>query len=280
MEQITFVESIGDTARAIGDKFWPGHLSIIFKHKSGICQKVRAGLDSVAVRIPSHPVARELLRIADVPVAAPSANMSGKPSPTCTRHVAQDFGSRIGGVVDGESCNVGVESTVIRIEEGRNPRVTILRPGNVTKEMLETVAGEGNVILDAHLTSTDAQPLAPGMKYRHYAPDVPLFCVDGADAFFRTTVESALQNHDRIGVMITRENSYRPLFEAHPSIRVVDLGSRHDVEEMCQNLFFCLRALDESDATQIFSEIVADDGAGFAFMNRLLKAASNQVIRE
>merc|ERR1719231_915727 len=122
--------------RAIGEKFWPGPLSIVFQHKAGICSRVRAGLDSVAVRIPSHPAAQELLKVADIPVAAPSANISGKPSPTCTQHVAKDFGSRIGGVVDGESCNVGVESTVIRIDEGSSPRVTILRPGNVTTEML------------------------------------------------------------------------------------------------------------------------------------------------
>jgi len=280
MEQITFVESISDTAQKIGERFWPGPLSIVFKHKDGICSRVRAGQDSVAVRIPSHPVAQELLKLANVPVAAPSANISGKPSPTCTEHVQKDFGSRIGGVVDGASCNVGVESTVIKVDEGAAPRVTVLRPGNVTVEMLETVVGSGNVILDAHLTSANATPLAPGMKYRHYAPDASLHCVVGSDSFLKKTVESALQSHKRVGLMMTRENMFFDFFQSHSSVCVVNLGSRYDVEDICKRLFFCLRSLDESDVTQIFSETVEADGVGLAFMNRLLKAASNRVIHE
>lgn len=280
MEQISFVETIPEVARKIGERFWPGPLSIVFKHRAGICERVRAGLDTVAVRIPSHPVAVQLLKAAAIPVAAPSANISGKPSPTCTRHVQQDFGDRIGGVVEGQSCDVGVESTVIKIDDGHKPCVTILRPGAITIMMLEAVVGEGNVQLDAHLSNQSARPLAPGMKYRHYAPEAPMLCVEGQDDFFRSVVESALQKHSKVGVLITRENASRAFFEEHPGIVVADLGSRGDVEELCKNLFFCLRVLDDSAIAQIFSETVEQDGVGLAFMNRLLKAASNNVLKQ
>lgn len=278
IDQITFVEEISDTAQKLAQKFWPGPLSIVFKHRSGICDKVRAGLDTVAVRIPAHPVALELLKAANVPVSAPSANISGKPSPTCTQHVLDDLANRgISGVVDGACCEVGVESTVVKLTGNK---VTILRPGKVTKQMLETVVGTGNVHLDAHLKTEDETPLAPGMKYRHYAPEVPLLCVEGSDEFFRDTVLEGLKTHKLVGVMYTSENEHKKEFERDDRILALNLGSRNDVAALCQNLFSCLRSLDQSKVTQIFSETVPAEGLGFAFMNRLLKAASNQIVTE
>merc|ERR1712146_481274 len=129
--------------------------------------------------------------------------------------------------------------------------------------MLESVVGAGNVRLDAYLSEADATPLSPGMKYRHYAPESPLLCVEGGDTFFRSTVENALRTHKKVGVMVTRENACREFLEKHPDVVVSDLGSRGDVEELCKNLFSCLRSLDESDVTQIFSETVPAEGVGF-----------------
>jgi len=277
---VTFVEEITDLHRALADAFWPGPLSIVFKHRHGICDRVRAGLDTVAVRIPNHPVALELLNTCKLPIAAPSANISSKPSPTKTEHVLHDLAGRISGVVAGQSCDVGVESTVIQLlQEGDEPQIVILRPGKITKSMLETVVP--NVRLDACLTSDKETPRAPGMKYRHYAPSAPCACIEGSDHFFFETAGAALDNHKRIGLMLTKENTYRADFESMPDVEVVLLGSRNNIDEICQNLFHCLRRLDAmEDVTQIFSETFSTEGVGYAAMNRLLKAASNHVISQ
>jgi len=280
IEQIDFVEDISDTVQALAEKFWPGPLSIVFQHKAGICERARAGLDTVAVRVPNHPIAQALLQAANVPVAAPSANLSGKPSPTRTEHVIHDLKGRISGVVDGSSCDVGLESTVIRVfeKQGEPPEIVILRPGGITREMLSTVVP--NVRLDSALKKDDDVPLAPGMKYRHYAPEAPLVCLNGSDDFFVQTVKKALHSRQRVGVLISRENEFASFFESEENVEVAYLGSRSNVKEISRNLFDCLRRLDQRNVDRLFAETFPDIGLGTALMNRLRKAASNCVMKE
>lgn len=281
MDQITFVKEIPEAARKLGDEFWPGPLSIVFEHSHGICERVRAGLDTIAVRIPSHPVALELLRKANVPVAAPSANTSGKPSPTRTEHVVHDLTGRIAGVVHGASCDVGLESTVVRLfsQPDGSCEAIILRPGGVTQEMIAKVIP--NVSLDSALKSEKETPLAPGMKYKHYAPDAPLVILKGSDEFFKKTVEDALDTAGvTIGVMVSKESPCLKFLEANERIEVRILGAKSDLPEISQNLFHSLRSLDGSGVSRIFSECFANTGLGEALMNRLMKAASNQVLIE
>src|SRR3954465_9353791 len=175
----SFVSEVPKTAEKLIDAFWPGPLTIIFKKKDGVLsEKATAGLSTVAVRMPDHPVALALLKSCGLPIAAPSAKSSGKPSPTNAQHVLDDLNGKIAGVIDGGATGIGVESTVIDCTEAIP---VILRPGGVTKEQLEAVMGE--VRVDAALTDEAARPKAPGMKYQHYAPNAPLFMVSGTTKF-------------------------------------------------------------------------------------------------
>ncbi|MEH6956774.1 L-threonylcarbamoyladenylate synthase, partial [Neobacillus drentensis] len=171
----TFVAEVPDKAEVLMEAFWPGPLTIIFKKKEGVlAESATAGLATIAVRMPDHPVALALLKCCGLPIAAPSANSSGKPSPTNAQHVLDDLNGKIAGVIDGGATGIGVESTVIDCTEAIP---VILRPGGVTKEQLKAVIGE--VRVDAALTDEAARPKAPGMKYQHYAPNAPLYMVSG-----------------------------------------------------------------------------------------------------
>ena len=196
-----FVTEIPDKAEILMERFWPGPLTIIFKKKNGVLSdKATAGLDTVAVRMPDHPVALALLKKCQLPIAAPSANSSGKPSPTNAQHVMDDLNGKIAGVLDGGSTGVGVESTVVDCTE---EIPVILRPGGVTKEQLEAVVGE--VHLDAALSDEASKPKAPGMKYQHYAPNAPLYLVNGSKSFLQTLIEEKQNAGLRVGVLATEE---------------------------------------------------------------------------
>lgn len=274
-----FVKEITPLARKLGEKLWPGPLSIIFPLRDSsprpLSALVTAGLRTVAVRIPNHPVALELLRAVQLPIAAPSANTSGRPSPTSAEHVMHDLGDKIAGIVEGGCSSVGMESTVVLL--GENPKVTILRPGGCTLEQIAEIVGKDQVVYDKSMLREDSIPMAPGMKYRHYAPQAPLTLTDCSDDDFRKLLEKHLVDNASLGVIVTREHSHLSWMKANDHVEVVVVGSRGPAEdtlkEVAANIFGALRKLDNTNVVRIFSESFPLTLLGFTIMNRLKKAA-------
>lgn len=266
-----FVAEIPAKAQILMDKFWPGPLTIIFKLKEGILsEKATAGLATVGVRMPAHPVALALLKTCGLPIAAPSANSSGKPSPTKADHVIDDLNGKIAGVLDGGSTGVGVESTVLDCTE---EIPVILRPGGVTKEQLEDVIGK--VVIDRALVDESAKPKAPGMKYRHYAPNAEMYLVSGSRGFLQKLVDEKRREGLQVGVLTTKE--YQHDYKADV---VLACGERADLESVAAALYDTLRRFNQLNVDVIFSEMFPGSGVGEAIMNRLQKAAGHKVITE
>lgn len=264
-----FVAHIPDKAKKLMDEFWPGPLTIIFEKKpSELSQLATAGLSTVAVRMPNHPVALAVIKEAGVPIAAPSANSSGKPSPTKAAHVMEDLTGKIAGIVDGGATGVGVESTVIDCTE---EIPIILRPGGVTRDELEQIIGE--VRVDPALKDSNEAPKSPGMKYRHYAPKSPLFLVKGDRDSLQKLVEKEQRLGRKVGVLTTTENE--GFYEADT---VIACGTREHLSTVASALYDVLRLFDQREVDVIFSEMFPSGGMGEAIMNRLMKAAGNQVI--
>ncbi|MCQ6281764.1 L-threonylcarbamoyladenylate synthase [Bacillus sp. EB600] len=266
-----FVDEVPEKASLLMERFWPGPLTIIFKIKSGVLsEKATAGLGTVGVRMPDHPVALALLKASGLPIAAPSANSSGKPSPTTAEHVIEDLEGKIAGIVDGGPTGVGVESTVLDCTEAIP---VILRPGAVTKEQLEKVVGE--VREDRALTETDVKPKAPGMKYTHYAPNAPLYMVSGSHSFLQKLVSEKQREGLRVGVLATEESA-----SDYQADIVLACGKRGDLETVAAALFGVLRDFNHERVDIIFSEMFPNTGVGHAIMNRLQKSAGNKLITE
>jgi L-threonylcarbamoyladenylate synthase len=271
MQLTAFVAEIPKKAEILMERFWPGPLTIIFKKKDGVLSdKATAGLETVAVRMPDHPVALALLRKSQLPIAAPSANSSGKPSPTNAQHVLDDLNGKIAGVLDGGSTGVGVESTVVDCTE---EIPVILRPGGVTKEQLEGVVGE--VHLDRALIDEASKPKAPGMKYQHYAPNAPLYLVNGGKSFLQNLIEEKKKDGLRVGVLATEES----VEDYHADVTIA-CGKRDELESVATALYETLRSFNQEKVDIIFSEMFPNTGVGHAIMNRLQKAAGNKIINE
>ncbi|MBM7551776.1 L-threonylcarbamoyladenylate synthase [Thalassobacillus pellis] len=267
-EQIgMLVTSIPGMARKLIDRFMPGPLTLVLKSNGTAAKNVTAGLDTVAVRMPDHPVAIEVLKASSVPLAAPSANRSGRPSPTDADHVYQDLHGRIGGIIDGGPTGVGLESTVVDCT-GEIP--VILRPGGITREQIEQVTGE--VMVDPALADQKDQPKSPGMKYTHYAPESPLWLIDGDDSFFLDQLENLEQEGSRVGVIASSELATQLLDK-----RVISCGSRDDLKEIAVHLYKALREFKKSDVDVILCESFPEHGVGEAIMNRLEKAAVKKI---
>lgn len=266
-----FVSGIPQSASLLMDKFWPGPLTIVLNKRNGkLSEKATAGLSTVAVRMPDHPVALAIIKQSGLPIAAPSANRSGKPSPTLARHVMDDLNGKIAGIVDGGPTGVGVESTVIDCTE---EIPVILRPGGITKEQLEAVIGE--VAVDPALKNTESAPKSPGMKYRHYAPNAPMYLVSGSHTFLQKLVDEKRAEGIKVGVLTTEEAKND--FQADI---VIPCGRREQLETVASSLYETLRAFNEADIEVIFSETFPEQGVGQAIMNRLMKAASHRIIKE
>ncbi|WP_456273045.1 L-threonylcarbamoyladenylate synthase [Bacillus sp. AK031] len=271
-EQLSeLVEDIPSSAETLMAEFWPGPLTIIFNKKAGVLsERVTAGLDTVAVRMPDHPVALALIEASGLPIAAPSANLSGRPSPTAAHHVAKDLDGKISGVINGGETGVGVESTVV---DCTSDIPVILRPGGVTREELEKAAGP--VSVDPALKSGEGAPKSPGMKYTHYAPDAPLILLEGSDEWIQRQINEKRNEGLKVGMLTTVENETR--FEAD---HIIVCGSRSNLSTVAHSLYETLRHFNESDVDIIFSETFPQEGVGMAIMNRLMKAAGYNVVKE
>lgn len=249
-------------------RFMPGPLTVILKKRDIIPDAVSAGLDTVAVRIPSYEPARRLIKASGVPIAAPSANISGKPSPTKAEHVISDMQGKIDAILCGSDCEVGVESTIVKIT-GEDSLV-ICRPGGITKEMLSSVCG--TVEIDpAVLSKFDGKPIAPGMKYKHYAPKAEVTVLVGDEK----SIERFLNDKENYGLMCYDEDTAL-LKHKH----ALSLGHTDDKSEQAARLFACLREFDKNeDIDKIYARMPETDGVGLAVYNRLIKAAGFNVIK-
>ena len=255
---------IPSAAYALAERFWPGPLTMILPRRDCVPLRTTGGLDTVGVRCPDHPVTRAIIAAADTPVAAPSGNTSGRPSPTCARHMMEDMMGKIDGIVDGGDCAVGVESTIVDLTV-QPPR--LLRPGGLPLEELEAVLGEVAVDKAVRQRLGDGEKAkAPGMKYRHYAPRAAVTVVTG------TPRRSAayIREHLPAGAGVICFDEYAPLFAGHIVHR---LGSQEDKLAQAQHVFDALRTFDDTDVTAIFAQCPDESGLGLAVGNRLKKAA-------
>ncbi|WP_422449059.1 L-threonylcarbamoyladenylate synthase [Thermoanaerobacterium sp. DL9XJH110] len=273
LEQLDcLVRDIPAGARRLIDRFWPGPLTIIFNKNEIIPYSTTGGLDTVAIRMPDHPVALELIRESGVPIAAPSANISGRPSPTSAPDVFEDMAGRVDIILDGGPCTVGVESTVLDVS-GDVP--VILRPGGLTKEQLEEVLGP--VELDPGLAPGE-KPRSPGQKYRHYAPQARMTVVEGpVELQVKKIAELAASleaGGRRVGIMATAQTR-----DSYPRGLVISVGDRDAPLTISSNLFSILRKFDRLGVDEILAEGVSKEGLGLAVMNRLYKAAGYNIIR-
>jgi len=291
---VDIVDNLPKMALTLMDHFWPGPLTLVLPKGKNVCETVTANLSTVAVRMPDHPVALALILASGKPLAAPSANRSGKPSPTSADHVLHDLQGRIVGVVDGGATGVGVESTVVDVT-GDIPM--ILRPGGITKEQLEEVLGQVEVdpaieadAIEAEKNGGDVQqPRSPGVKYQHYAPEGEMWLVrmedqmdheeheDNVDKMRQKIVELVRQDKAKgykVGILTTNEGLSTYL----KADTVLSLGSRDDLSTITQNLYGKLREFDQLGIERIYAETFPSQGLGTAIMNRLLKAAGGKII--
>ncbi|MBQ4564387.1 MAG: threonylcarbamoyl-AMP synthase [Lachnospiraceae bacterium] len=274
-ELYSLVSEIPETAEKLMDAFWPGPMTLVFLKSELVPKESTGGLDTVAIRMPSHPVAAALIRAAGVPIAAPSANRSGRPSPTMASHVWEDMDGRIEMILDGGEVGIGLESTIIDLTEGVP---TILRPGYITQTMIENVIGHTEVDKASTGENTEhVRPKAPGMKYRHYAPKAEMTLVSGeSEKVCRKLLElskESITQGKRVRIICTEET--KSFFAEREAVSV---GFRRHPEMIAHNLFRILREADQDGVEVLLSETFEETELGAAVMNRLMKAAGYHII--
>ena len=271
-EVYKLAKNISEKAEVVMDTFWPGPITIILNKRDIVPKTTSGGLDTVAIRMPSNEIARELIKQSEIPIAAPSANISGRPSPTKANHVYEEMNGRVSGIILGGDSDFGLESTVL---DFTNDIPMILRPGSITKEELEKVIGE--VDLDPSLASKEdnIKAKAPGMKYTHYSPNAEVYIVSGEVKNIAIKINKLIkENSDKClksGVMCIEENKDNYIGE------VISLGN--SLDDIGKNLFDTLREMDKRKVDIIYSESFSTNGVGHAIMNRLLKSAGYKVIK-
>ena len=269
------VKEIPEAAYRLAERFWPGPLTMIFHKADFVPTETTGGLATVAVRMPSNKIALALIEAAGGYIAAPSANLSGRPSPTVARYVIQDMDGRIDMILDGGEADIGLESTIIDLT-GEEPM--ILRPGYITEEMLKETIGQVEIDRTIIEGNSKQAPKAPGMKYRHYAPKGSLTIVEGSQEpvtdFINRQLAECRKQGRRCGVIATDETA--GLYQADS---VKSAGSRTDEEQIARHLFRILREFDDEDTEVMYAESFESKGVGQAIMNRLLKAAGHQIIK-
>ncbi len=249
--------------------FMPGPLTVILPKKDNIPSTVTGGLDTVAVRCPAHPVARRLIALCGFPIAAPSANRSGKPSPTSAAHVAADMQGRVDMILDGGESEIGLESTIVKID---GDRLTLLRPGAVTYDALSLITDRITVApAVTEQLAANERPLSPGMKYRHYAPEAPLVLLSGTDESVLAYLQAAQQS-ERCAILCFDEEL------PHLSPRLLfPVGAKQDQKTQAHRLFASLREADKTDAEIIYAHLPPQNGLGLALYNRMIRAAAHTV---
>ncbi len=260
-----------DTYYKLARAFMPGPLTVVLPKKNTIPPETTGGLDSVAIRCPSHPVARGLIKAAGIPIAAPSANLSGKPSPTCAEHVIDDLSGRVDMIIDGGSCEIGLESTIVKLDGNR---AIILRPGAITEDALRCVCDNVSVskaVLEQ--LAEGERPLSPGMKYRHYAPSVPLVLLDGEEADILAFLKQE-QAQKKCAILCYHEE----MAELAPH-DLFDIGQADSLETQANRLFSSLREADKKEVEIIYAHLPAKDGIGLALYNRMIRAAAHTVLK-
>ena len=277
VEQIAAV--IPPLAEKLMAAFCPGPITLIMQRKAIVPDRITGGLSTVGIRMPENDVARALIQAAGVPIAAPSANISGRPSPTSAELTARDLDGRIPLILDGGPCHFGVESTIV---DCTGNKAVILRPGAITREMLVELLGEEMVAMDPALVGADVVPRAPGMKYTHYAPKAPLTLIEGMPtrmvrAFQREVVR--LQGEGQVvGVMASHE-VLAGLKEILPAELMADYGHQGNLPSIAANIYEALRSFDDKPADVLLGEGTTEQGLGLAIMNRLHKASGFRTIR-
>ncbi|HZW82649.1 MAG TPA: L-threonylcarbamoyladenylate synthase [Candidatus Deferrimicrobium sp.] len=273
---VKLTSALPPLAIACMEHFWPGPLTLVVPKSEQVPSEVTAGLDTVAIRMPDHPVALELIRAAGVPIAAPSANLSGRPSPTLAKHVLNDLGGKIEAVLDGGACRVGVESTVLDVT---GARPLILRPGGITREQLEEKLGM-QVDIDPGLSDQSIAPRSPGVKYTHYSPKGQVILLEGPAvnvcSRIKHEVQQGKQNGLRVGILCTLESA--PLLSNTQADFLAILGPRNHPWEVAPKLYAALRECDDKGIDLILTESISPSGMGAAVMNRLQKAAGYHTI--
>ena len=268
------VQEVPDAARKLADAFWPGPLTMIMNKNEKVPYETTGGLDTVAIRMPNNEIALELIRQSGGYIAAPSANTSGRPSPTVARYCVEDLSGKIEMIIDGGQVGIGLESTIVDLT---SQVPMILRPGYITAKMLEDVLGEISIDKTIIDSSSTERPKAPGMKYRHYAPKGDLMIVQGSQSqvvdYINDRAKEAEASGKRVGVIATDDT--KSLYQA--SI-VKSVGNREDESTIAHELFKVLREFDDENVDVMFSESFDDSGIGQAIMNRLLKAAGHHII--
>lgn len=271
------VKNVSPKAKALMDKFWPGPMTLVFQKSDIVPYDVTGGLETVAVRLPSHETARQLIRRSGCYIAAPSANTSGRPSPTLARHVIEDLSGKIDMIIADDTVEVGIESTIIDVS---TDEILVLRPGFITLDMIREVVGQAE--LDPAIAgdrSVEGKPKAPGMKYRHYAPKAELKIVSGERdkvvAYINEQIASLTADNARVGIMATDETAGS--YIGH-NITVKSLGSRSEEAGIARHLYATLRSFDDEGVDYIFSESFSRNSVGQATMNRLIKAAGHNVV--
>nr|WP_300004627.1 L-threonylcarbamoyladenylate synthase [Tissierella sp.] len=268
-------EEIPQEALRCIDKFWPGPLTIIFKRKKVVPDIITAGLDTVAVRMPENPIARALINLSELPIAAPSANLSGRPSPTSGEHVIEDMSGKIDMIIDGGSTGIGLESTILDLSTNIP---TILRPGAVTLEDLRAILP--NVAEDSANLKADVIPKSPGQKYRHYAPKAEMLVFTGEieDVVLKIKDYIAIERSGgrKLAIMATDETQSQYKGEG---LVIRTLGTRMDKRTIATSLFNILREFDSLDIDIILAEGVELDDIGLAIMNRMMKASGGKIIK-
>lgn len=262
------VKQVPDALYQLAEKFWPGPMTVIMEKSNAIPDETSGGLDTVAIRMPSHPVAREIIRRAGVPLAAPSANLSGSPSPTCAQHCIDDLTGRVDAIVDGGACEVGVESTVLTL--CTNPPA-VLRPGAVTVEMLREILPD--VVIDPnvfHHLSDNVKVRSPGMKYKHYSPKARVVLVRGEQAKFRKFVS---EQSGKFGVLCFSGD------EPYVTKPYIVYGKQGDAASQAKHVFDALREVDKEKMELVYVRVDDAQGIGQAVYNRLLRAAGFEEIK-
>ncbi|WP_074792135.1 L-threonylcarbamoyladenylate synthase [Pseudobutyrivibrio ruminis] len=271
-------KDLPENAKNLADAFWPGPLTMVVNKNEVIPYETTGGLDTVAVRMPNNPIALALIEESGCMIAAPSANTSGRPSPTKASHVYEDLSGKIDAILDGGAVDIGLESTIVDLTEDV---VTILRPGYINMEMLKEVVGEvridPGIVYNDKGTTSGAKPKAPGMRYKHYAPKGDLTIISGDEdkvvAKINELTKAAIEAGSKVGIIATSETADR-----YSDGQILVIGDRSDEGSIAHNLYDILRKFDELGVDLIYSESFATPNMGQAIMNRLLKAAGQKTL--